>query len=246
MMTRQTMMTADCTAWQNIATGMMRVSGKSSVDDAGRSAGLSAQRSPEQINEHHDDYYKGGKGQDALRLGCTACGKNGIPPADAQWVQQIKGKRYGSMSRGKRSAGKNKGHDNGYGKRSSQALYSGNGYSRALERRKGNKHESLDTLISISLKKESLSQQTGINNNVLFYNHRFPLLDSGDELLGVGKKYYHQPIPHRDDNKEEKWEKVHLPCSWKALPRIHNLSCHTIKGEKRSIDWSGRSVWSCW
>ena len=62
-MTRQTMMTADCTAWKNIATGMMRVSGKSSVDDAGRSAGLSAQRSPEQINEHHDDYYKGGKGQ---------------------------------------------------------------------------------------------------------------------------------------------------------------------------------------
>ena len=83
-MTRQTMMTADCTAWKNIATGMMRVSGKSSVDDAGRSAGLSAQRSPEQINEHHDDYHKGGKGQNVLGLGCTACGKNGVPPAHAQ------------------------------------------------------------------------------------------------------------------------------------------------------------------
>ena len=121
-------MTADCTAWQNIATGMMRVFGKSSVDDAGRSAGLSAQRSPEQINEHHDDYYKGGKGQDVLRLGCTACGKNGIPPADAQWVQQIKGKRYGSMSRGKRSKlARTKAMTTANGKRSSQALYSGNG-----------------------------------------------------------------------------------------------------------------------
>ena len=209
-MTRQTMMTAHCTAWKNTAAGIMRVSGKSSVDDAGRSAGLSARRSPEQMNEHHDDYYKGGKGQNFLGLGCSACGKNGIQPAHAQWVQQIKGKHYGSMSRGKRSAGKNEGHDNGYGlaNSSSQALYSGNCYSRASKRWKGNKHESPDTLISISLKKEFLSQQTGINNNFLLYNHRFPLLDSGDELLGVGKKYYHQPIPHRDDSKEEKWEKV--------------------------------------
>lgn len=100
-----------------------------------------------------------------------------------------KGNHYGSMSRGKRFAGKNKGHTH------RKRLFKGFGKTKGKQTRKSRYFAD-----QYDLKQEFLSQQAGINDNFLFCDHRFPLLDSGDELVGVGMKYYHQPIPHRDDN----------------------------------------------
>ena len=76
-----------------------------------------------------------------------------------------------------------------------RALYSGNGYSRGFGKTKRKQTWKFRYFDQYFTQKRVSFSTDRINNNVLFYNHRFPLLDSGDELLGVGKKCYHQPIP---------------------------------------------------
>ena len=92
------------------------------AEDASSSHGPASTPPDDQNKDHHDDYYKGGKGKGSLGLGCQTCGSkwhstgscpvnSGSGKGASNHYGKSRGKGYGKF----RFPGKGKNYDKGYG-----------------------------------------------------------------------------------------------------------------------------------